>query len=283
MTGSLDAAARRFFDKTDNRGHSERGATTDPLGAVHAGLASGRGLAQRSLDLVEGDGLRVLDVGCSWGPITIATAESDRVARVIGLDLEHEALALGDAVLASRPGLSNKLDFVCAPAEQLPFAAGQFDLVICHTVIEHVADVEVALLEMLRVLRPGGVLHLEAPNYLWPREPHLALWMPPLGPKWLVRGLARLTGKNAGFVDHLKFVNPYWIERVLRRTGIRYDNVYLRKLDRIVVQQQFDDLVGMRGAIPYIRVIQRLQAGSAMVWLASRLGVYPSIEYAIYK
>jgi len=205
------------------------------------------------------------------------------VARVVGVDLEHEALALGTAVIVDRHTVAAKLDFVRAPAEQLPFPTGHFDLVICHTVIEHVRDVERALGEMLRVLRVGGVLHLEAPNYLWPREPHLALWMPPLGPKWLVRCLARLTGRNVAFIDHLQFVNPYWIERILRRSDVRYENIYLRKLDGILVKQQFDQLVGMRGAIPYIRVFHRLHIDRALVWLAARLGVYPSIEYAISK
>jgi ubiquinone/menaquinone biosynthesis C-methylase UbiE len=287
MTTTLDAAARRFFSNADNCGHHGRPDVSDPVEAVAAGLVSGRALAERSLKLIPGAGLRVLDVGCSWGPITIASAQSERVAQVVGVDVEAEALALGAAVLASdlpaKPTSGRKLTFVRAVAERLPFAADSFDLVICHTVIEHVADVEGAMREMLRVLRSGGVLHLEAPNYLWPREPHLSLWMPPLGPKWVVKQLARLTGRNAGFVDHLMFVNPYWIERILRRAGVRYENIYLRKLERVVVQQQFDEVVGMRHAIPYIRLLQRAGADRTLVRLVSRLGVYPSIEYAINK
>jgi ubiquinone/menaquinone biosynthesis C-methylase UbiE len=287
MSTALDPAARRFFTNTHNRGHSERGTAADTLADLGAGLTSARCLAERSLGLIEGEGLRVLDVGCSWGPISIASAESDRVTRVVGIDLEPEALALGRAVLTSglplSPRAAAKLDFIRAPAERLPFASECFDLVICHTVIEHVADVELALREMLRVVRIGGVLHLEAPNYLWPREPHLSLWIPPLGPKWLVKQLARLFGRNAGFVDHLMFVNPYWIERLLRRAGVEYENIYLRKLERVLVQGKFDEIVGMRRAIPYIRLLQRLQIARTIVWLSARLGVYPSIEYAIRK
>jgi ubiquinone/menaquinone biosynthesis C-methylase UbiE len=43
-----------------------------------------------------------------------------------------------------------------ADAEALPFAGGTFDLVVGHAVLHHVPDVELAVREVLRVLRPGG-------------------------------------------------------------------------------------------------------------------------------
>jgi len=43
-----------------------------------------------------------------------------------------------------------------ADAEELPFAEGSFDLVVGHAVLHHLPDVERALREVLRVLRPGG-------------------------------------------------------------------------------------------------------------------------------
>jgi ubiquinone/menaquinone biosynthesis C-methylase UbiE len=287
MSTALETVAERFFNNAENRGHANRSGVADPSAELDAGLESGRWLARRSLALVGGTGLLVLDVGCSWGPISIATAESDRVAHVTAIDLEPQALALGNAVLASgklRVGTSGtKLDFVRAAAERLPFARDSFDLMICHTVIEHVGDVETALGEMLRVLRPGGVLHLQAPNYLWPHEPHLELWMPPLGPKWLVKHLARLKGRDATFVDHLKFVHPLWIERILRRARAQYENLSVRKLEAVIVQGRFDELVYMRRAVPFIRLLHRLHVDRAAVRLAATLRLYPSIEYAISK
>jgi len=55
---------------------------------------------------------------------------------------------------AARLGVT--LDGTVADAEQLPFPDGSFDLVVGHAVLHHLPDVERALREVLRVLRPGG-------------------------------------------------------------------------------------------------------------------------------
>ena len=47
----------------------------------------------------------------------------------------------------------------------MPFADGDFDAVVLHAVIEHVTDPRALLAEAVRLLRPGGVLALQTPNY----------------------------------------------------------------------------------------------------------------------
>jgi SAM-dependent methyltransferase len=54
---------------------------------------------------------------------------------------------------------------VISADQPLPFATGQFDLVVSMDVIEHVPDPAPWLHEALRVLRPGGTLFLTTPNY----------------------------------------------------------------------------------------------------------------------
>lgn len=47
---------------------------------------------------------------------------------------------------------------ICAPVHRLPFRTGAFDVVFCRSVLHHLHDLSGALREMLRVLRPGGLL-----------------------------------------------------------------------------------------------------------------------------
>ena len=58
-------------------------------------------------------------------------------------------------------------------ADQIPLADGCFDTVLCTQVLEHVPEPGLVIMECARVLRPGGVLILTAPQY-WEEheEPH---------------------------------------------------------------------------------------------------------------
>jgi SAM-dependent methyltransferase len=67
-------------------------------------------------------------------------------------------------------------NIVTAPAEQLPFAQGSFDVVLLHEVIEHVDDDRRAIREAYRVLVPGGRMIIFAPNRLYPMETHGVFW-----------------------------------------------------------------------------------------------------------
>ena len=58
------------------------------------------------------------------------------------------------------------LHFALADGMALPFAAGAFDLVLSHAVIEHVADAPLYLRECARVLAPGGHVYLSTAPYL---------------------------------------------------------------------------------------------------------------------
>jgi SAM-dependent methyltransferase/GT2 family glycosyltransferase len=83
-----------------------------------------------------------LEVGCGRGFL------QDVVVDYTGVDLSESV-----AAFLHKP-------FRCAPAEALPFADGQFDGIWSYAVLEHVADPERALMEIRRVLKPGGILLL---------------------------------------------------------------------------------------------------------------------------
>lgn len=64
---------------------------------------------------------------------------------------------------------------VLARGEQLPFASGHFDLVICTQVLQYVPEPGVVIREIARVLKPGGFLFLSVPS-AYPRENEVDCW-----------------------------------------------------------------------------------------------------------
>jgi len=110
-------------------------------------------------------GRRILDTGCGLGMYVRALRQfSDEV---YGIDVDPDKIAEASRELAH---------LRVAPAEQLPFEDGFFDVVLSHEVWEHVKDDHASAREAVRVLRPGGRLIVFAPNRLWLFETHGIYW-----------------------------------------------------------------------------------------------------------
>jgi SAM-dependent methyltransferase len=97
-------------------------------------------------------GSRVLDVGAGSCPYRAHFAHC--------VYQTQDFAALSDEQL--RDGGYGQIDYV-SEITAIPVAAGSFDVVICTEVLEHVPDPIGAVMEMGRVLKPGGVLLLTAP------------------------------------------------------------------------------------------------------------------------
>ncbi|HVK86624.1 MAG TPA: methyltransferase domain-containing protein [Kofleriaceae bacterium] len=104
----------------------------------------------------------VLDLGCGTGEITVRMAELFPRARVTGVDLVEAHLERGRTKAA---GMSDRVTFQQADAFQLPFASASFDLVVCRHVLQAIPSPERVLAEMVRVARPGAMLHVLAEDY----------------------------------------------------------------------------------------------------------------------
>jgi ubiquinone/menaquinone biosynthesis C-methylase UbiE len=91
---------------------------------------------------------RVLEVGCGWGELA-EWIERDTGADVVAVDLSPRMVEL-----ARERGI----DALVADVQELPFADGEFDLVVAAWMLYHVPDIDLALAEIARVLRPGGRL-----------------------------------------------------------------------------------------------------------------------------
>ena len=100
--------------------------------------------------------MSLLDCGCGPGTITLGLAEAVAPGEVVGIDIGPSEVERATA-FASKQGVAN-VRFEIANSYQLPFHDSTFDAVFAHTLLEHLAEPDVALAEMHRVLRPGGVI-----------------------------------------------------------------------------------------------------------------------------
>jgi len=108
-------------------------------------------------------GRDVLELGCGYGGMLSVLAESG--ARAFGIDVDERR------VLRAR---ERGLEATVADAEALPYPDESFDLVVSHAVLEHIPRIGVALAEVRRVLRPGGVFwSVWGPSWLSYNGPHL--------------------------------------------------------------------------------------------------------------
>jgi ubiquinone/menaquinone biosynthesis C-methylase UbiE len=110
----------------------------------------------------------LLDVGCGvghWGLTLAPFLANDCI--VHGIDPEVQWI---DIAKEKSRQISSKQQFQyqVASAEKLPFDDNSFDIVTCQTVLIHLKDVSIALSEMIRVLKPGGLLAVAEPNNIAP-------------------------------------------------------------------------------------------------------------------
>ena len=168
--------------------------------------AAGRRRARRRADLLLeyarlAPGHDALELGCGTGIFLEKLAASG--ARILGLDLSADLLQRARARLA---GLAN-VRLARGNAEQLPCSPGRLDAVYGSSVLHHL-DLDAALAEAFRALRPGGRVAFAEPNLLNPQVAvmfHLGLTKHYFGVSPDEMAFTRFTAVRAlrktGFVD----------------------------------------------------------------------------------
>lgn len=124
-------------------------------------------------------GMRLLDVGCGPGTITVDLAARVAPGAVVGVDRARDVIAQATQSLSQ--GAPGNVEFSAKDVYSLGFDGQSFDVVHAHQVLQHLTDPVAALVEMRRVLRPGGILAVRDSDYggfVWaPSDPLLDRWM----------------------------------------------------------------------------------------------------------
>jgi SAM-dependent methyltransferase len=120
-------------------------------------------------------GERLLDLGCGGGRHAFEAAK--RGARVVALDAGTDEVmkvrdTLGAMFEAGEISDPRGTGAVQGDALRLPFPDGVFDRVIAAEVLEHIPDDTDAMRELVRVLRPGGLMAVTVPRF----GPELVNW-----------------------------------------------------------------------------------------------------------
>lgn len=160
------------------------------------------------------DGVKVLSSGCGFGGSLLAWWQAG-ASEVQGVEVDPEFVSMAQLRVAPYKGLAvNPI----GPRDPLAFPSNYFDVIESMDVIEHVEDVQTYMAELVRVLKPGGVMLLVTPNRLWPVEQHLNIAGPPYLPVRLADELFGLLAKIPFFSEDRRF-------RYRKLKGMRTQNM----------------------------------------------------------
>jgi ubiquinone/menaquinone biosynthesis C-methylase UbiE len=231
-------------------------------------------------------GKKVLEVGSGFGTnlaVWIRHFDADAYG------VEPGGTGFNQGYIASRKLLAaNGIDpdrVIDSAGESLPFPDESFDVVYSANVLEHTEEPERVLMESLRVLRPGGFLHMEMPNFLSYFEGHYMVVQPPILWKpmlaWWVRLVFR---RDPAFARTLQTrINPLWCRRQVKKAARVYPLELLSLgedafLERLSQAFQFETQMVASSAGKLIGALQRLNRGN---WIG-RLIVALQGHYPIY-
>ncbi len=199
---------RRFYDRESRRYATQRYGRDEP--------AIARPYLERHelvLELLAGVSGRALDLGC--GPGILLPPLLERCEEVVAFDLSREMILRARESLVDHPQ-RQRVFFAVGSADALPFRDSAFDVVTCIGVVSYWPGLERGLREIARVLKPRGIVVLQASNALAPWEIENRLLRGPIQ-----RALTRLAGRD--FRDssfRLKAYAPRRLDRGLERVGL---------------------------------------------------------------
>lgn len=218
------------------------------------------------------DSTTILDVGAAQGRFVIGCTRLGY--RAMGIEPWAPAREKAPQ-LAALAGLD--IEVLPGSAEATGLASEQFDLVICSSVIEHVADAQAAFHEMYRILKPGGIFWFCTASSRSPRQKEingfpLFGWYPDALKRRVMAWTKQHKPHLIGHTDApaINWFTPGKARRMLREAGFRHA-IY----DRWDLRQPFE------GGGAYRLALRVIKLGPPTKFLADVL--VPGCTYATLK
>ena len=188
---------------------------------------------------------RWLDVGCGTGVLAEVLADQCDPACVVGVDASEAQIEQ-----AARSAAAARVQFQRADAAQLPFAPDSFDAAASALVLNFIADPALALQEMRRVTRAGGIVGV----YVWDFGNELS----PSGP---LRRAMRALGMPAPDIPGTAQSSLERLEALFRRAGL--ESIATTSVEVTLAYADFDDfwIAQTPGYAPATKTINAMSAG----------------------
>lgn len=103
---------------------------------------------------------RALDIGCGPGQIVLKLARRMKLWKFVGVDRSDNMIAQACTNLAPVAEVAGRVEFHPGNGNDLAFADASFDLVMCNSVLHHLAEPRKLFAEMARVAKPGAAILL---------------------------------------------------------------------------------------------------------------------------
>ena len=153
-------------------------------------------------------GKKVIDIGCGGG--ILAESMARKGADVTGIDLSEKALKVAD-LHSLEAEVSVRYKHIAAE-EMAAQEAGQYDVVTCMEMLEHVPDPASIVRAAAALVKPGGHVFFSTLN----RNPKAYLFAV-VGAEYLLRMLPK------GTHDYAKFITPAELSQFVREAGLNVD------------------------------------------------------------
>ncbi len=99
----------------------------------------------------------IMDIATGTGDLVIKMAQNTAASKLVGLDISSGMLEVGK-IKVRQEQLDSRIEMVLGDSENLQFDNGTFDAITVSYGVRNFEDLEKGLAEILRVLKPGGIL-----------------------------------------------------------------------------------------------------------------------------